>query len=198
MPNSKENVYNQMYTLPADKYWLMRFLMFAIPEFEGKPKISGKEDEPSVQCLQHRGGFVLEEELVQAVAYALAYCTSIHGPYPLTPTCLSALMSLLSHVPQMPRSLPSAASTRSFVPQIAMAPRPSSSPTTMQTQFLRRLIDKGALYRRATRLRGNAHLRPHHLRRRPPPAGTEAWREACNDAGTRFCCFTRTRGVIVP
>ncbi|EIN04385.1 FAD/NAD(P)-binding domain-containing protein [Punctularia strigosozonata HHB-11173 SS5] len=76
VPNGKEDVFKSRDLSLLDKRRLMRFLLFAASDFEGKPELAGKESEPLLQYLQRKDGFGLREELAQAVTYALAYCTS--------------------------------------------------------------------------------------------------------------------------
>ena len=74
VPGSKEDVFKDKSASLIDKRRLMKFLMFAGGEFEGKPELEGKEDIPLADFL--RGSFSLPEHLVTAVAYGLAHCTS--------------------------------------------------------------------------------------------------------------------------
>lgn len=60
-----------------EKRRLMRFLMFASGEFEGKKEIEGKEDKPFVGFLKET--FSLDGSVSAAIAYALAFCTTPNG-----------------------------------------------------------------------------------------------------------------------
>ncbi|KAI1788932.1 FAD/NAD(P)-binding domain-containing protein [Ganoderma leucocontextum] len=78
VPGSKEDVFKSKVLSLIDKRRLMRFLMFAAGEFEGKKELEGKEQTPFVQYL--REVFALDEKAVNAIAYALAFCTSGEEP----------------------------------------------------------------------------------------------------------------------
>ncbi|PIL36591.1 hypothetical protein GSI_00280 [Ganoderma sinense ZZ0214-1] len=74
VPGSKEDVFKSKALSLIDKRRLMRFLMFAAGEFEGKKELEGKEQSPFVQYL--REVFSLDDKAVNAIAYALAFCVS--------------------------------------------------------------------------------------------------------------------------
>lgn len=77
VPGSKEDVFKSKELSLMDKRRLMRFLMFAAGEFEGKKEIEGKEQMPFLQYL--RQDFSLNEKAANAIGYALAFCTSSDG-----------------------------------------------------------------------------------------------------------------------
>ncbi|KAJ7699634.1 GDP dissociation inhibitor-domain-containing protein [Mycena rosella] len=78
VPGSKEDVFKNKEISLVDKRRLMRFLMFAAGEFEGKMELTGHEEAPFPQYL--KSVFSLNDEMVNAIAYALAYCLSPSEP----------------------------------------------------------------------------------------------------------------------
>ncbi|KAI0676664.1 FAD/NAD(P)-binding domain-containing protein [Trametes maxima] len=78
VPGSKEDVFKSKVLSLVEKRRLMRFLMFAAGEFEGKKELEGKEQTPFLQFL--RDGFTLSGQPAIAIAYALAFCTSANDP----------------------------------------------------------------------------------------------------------------------
>ncbi|RPD62128.1 FAD/NAD(P)-binding domain-containing protein [Lentinus tigrinus ALCF2SS1-7] len=78
VPGSKEDVFKSKALSLLDKRRLMRFLMFAAGDFEGKKELEGKEQTPFVQYLQDV--FSLKDQATSAIAYALAFCTSAEEP----------------------------------------------------------------------------------------------------------------------
>lgn len=77
VPGSKEDVFKSKDMSLLEKRRLMRFLMFASGEFEGKKEIEGKEDKPFVSFLKE--AFSLDGSVSEAIAYALAFCTTPNG-----------------------------------------------------------------------------------------------------------------------
>ena len=77
VPGSKEDVFKSKVLSLVDKRRLMRFLMFAAGDFEGKKEIEGKEQMPFPLFLQK--SFSLKDNAASAIAYALAFCTSAEG-----------------------------------------------------------------------------------------------------------------------
>ena len=77
VPGSKEDVFKSKVLSLVDKRRLMRFLMFAAGDFEGKKEIEGKEQMPFPLFLQE--SFSLKDNAASAIAYALAFCTSAEG-----------------------------------------------------------------------------------------------------------------------
>lgn len=55
----------------------MRFLMFAAGDFEDKKELEGHTDTPFPHFL--KSVFSLNDEMISAIAYALAYCLSPTG-----------------------------------------------------------------------------------------------------------------------
>ncbi|OBZ66646.1 Rab proteins geranylgeranyltransferase component A [Grifola frondosa] len=74
VPGSKEDVFKSKVLSLVDKRRLMRFLMFAAGEFEGKTELEGKEQLPFLQFLHDV--FSLDDQAASAIAYALAFCMS--------------------------------------------------------------------------------------------------------------------------
>ena len=85
VPGSKEDIFKSKTLTLLEKRRLMRFLMFAAGEFEGKKELEGKEHAPFLQFL--REAFSLNEKAANAIAYALAFCTSSEGEYREHATC---------------------------------------------------------------------------------------------------------------
>ncbi|KAF7331573.1 hypothetical protein MKEN_00036700 [Mycena kentingensis (nom. inval.)] len=71
---SKEDVFKNKDISLVEKRRLMRFLQFAAGEFEGKKELEGHAENPFPEYL--RSVFSLNEEMTNAIAYALAYCLS--------------------------------------------------------------------------------------------------------------------------
>ncbi|KAH8106336.1 FAD/NAD(P)-binding domain-containing protein [Cristinia sonorae] len=78
VPGAKEDVFKSTELSLLDKRRLMRFLMFSISEFEGKGEVAGKEEMPFLTFL--RDTFSLNQALANAVAYALAFCSTGSDP----------------------------------------------------------------------------------------------------------------------
>ncbi|KAH9887595.1 FAD/NAD-P-binding domain-containing protein [Cubamyces lactineus] len=74
VPGSKEDVFKSKALSLVEKRRLMRFLMFAAGEFEGKKELEGKEQMPFLQYL--RETFALNDKPANAIAFALAFCVS--------------------------------------------------------------------------------------------------------------------------
>lgn len=77
VPGSKEDVFKSKVLSLVDKRRLMRFLLFAAGDFEGKQELQGKENVSFVQFL--RETFSLDNRTASAIAYALAFCPSAQG-----------------------------------------------------------------------------------------------------------------------
>jgi Rab proteins geranylgeranyltransferase component A len=77
VPSSKEAVFRDHTISLLDKRRLMRFLLFAAGDFEDNPELAGKEDTPFGEWL--RTTWSLNDQLVDAISYALSYCTSSSG-----------------------------------------------------------------------------------------------------------------------
>ncbi|KAJ7982823.1 GDP dissociation inhibitor-domain-containing protein [Mycena polygramma] len=78
VPGSKEDVFKNKEISLLDKRRLMRFLMFAAGEFEDKKELEGHVDTPFPEYL--KTVFFLNDEMTNAIAYALAYCLSPTDP----------------------------------------------------------------------------------------------------------------------
>lgn len=79
VPGSKEDVFKSKALSLLEKRRLMRFLLFAAGEFEGKKELEGKERMPFLQFL--REAFSLSDKPATAIAYALAFCITADGMY---------------------------------------------------------------------------------------------------------------------
>ncbi|KAI0366234.1 FAD/NAD(P)-binding domain-containing protein [Pilatotrama ljubarskyi] len=79
VPGSKEDVFKSKALSLVEKRRLMRFLLFAAGEFEGKKELEGKEQMSFLQFL--REAFTLADKPANAIAYALAFVTSPDGMY---------------------------------------------------------------------------------------------------------------------
>lgn len=77
VPGSKEDVFKNKQLSLLHKRRLMRFLMFAGGEFEGKPELQGHDETPFAEFLRDK--FSLDEEAIQVIVYALAFCISASG-----------------------------------------------------------------------------------------------------------------------
>ena len=131
VPGSKEDVFKNKELSLLEKRRLMRFLMFAAGDFEGKKELEGKEDSPFVDFL--RDVFSLDGQTAAAIAYALAFCISGTGKN----------VSALSFTPQSDgkqtrHCLPCSASEDIFARPDAMAPRPSLLATMVVSARSRR------------------------------------------------------------
>ncbi|KAF7790767.1 hypothetical protein EIP86_001724 [Pleurotus ostreatoroseus] len=78
VPASKEDVFKNKQLSLVDKRRLMRLLMFAGGDFEGKPELTGNEDMPFVAFLHDK--FSLKDDAAQAITYALAFCSRPSDP----------------------------------------------------------------------------------------------------------------------
>ncbi len=93
VPGSKEDIFKSKDVPLADKRKLMRFLVFASGKFEDAPELLGKEEMPFVQFLEQV--FKFQQELVDAIAYAVALCTSSSGQHQYLPYSLIHLTAPL-------------------------------------------------------------------------------------------------------
>lgn len=73
VPGSKEDVFKSSLSL-IEKRRLMRFLVFASGNFEGSKELQGHEQTAFPEFLTTQ--FSLNQEMVDAIAYALAFCSS--------------------------------------------------------------------------------------------------------------------------
>lgn len=99
VPGSKEDVFKSSLSL-IEKRRLMRFLVFASGEFEGSKELQGHEQTPFPEFLQSK--FSLTQEIVDAIAYALAFCSSTTGP-PYSCYCFGAHDNVWGHCRRDPR-----------------------------------------------------------------------------------------------
>ncbi|CAL1701889.1 unnamed protein product [Somion occarium] len=74
VPTSKEDVFKNKELSLVDKRRLMRFLLFAAGEFEGSNELAGQETQTFLTFLREK--FSLANKVADAIAYALAFCTS--------------------------------------------------------------------------------------------------------------------------
>jgi RAB protein geranylgeranyltransferase component A len=76
VPSSKEDIFKNKQLTLVDKRRIMRFLTFAMSEFEDKPEMK-QADLSFFEFV--KTVFGLGEDVVEAIGYALAYCTSPIG-----------------------------------------------------------------------------------------------------------------------
>lgn len=79
VPGSKEDVFKNKDLSLLHKRRLMRFLMFAGGDFEGKAELQGNEQTGFASFLRDK--FSLDEQAAQVIVYALAFCVSETGVY---------------------------------------------------------------------------------------------------------------------
>ncbi|KAL4067295.1 GDP dissociation inhibitor-domain-containing protein [Scleroderma yunnanense] len=90
VPRGKEDVFRDQQIPLLEKRRLMRFLMFAAEQYESSPEFQDKGRGLFLDFL--RQAFSLSENLVETVAFALAYCTSSDEP---TSSALTRVQSCL-------------------------------------------------------------------------------------------------------
>ena len=73
-----------------DKRRLMRFFTFVSRDFEEKPELHGKESTPFIDFLTST--FALERTIAETIVFALAFCTSLQGPWTSSPIKLPILI----------------------------------------------------------------------------------------------------------
>ncbi|KAG9105409.1 Rab proteins geranylgeranyltransferase component A, partial [Ceratobasidium sp. 392] len=78
VPASKQDVFRDRDVSLVQKRRLIKFLMFASGDFEGSTELSGQERTPLLQFLQDK--FSIGTDLVEALAYAVAFCNSPNDP----------------------------------------------------------------------------------------------------------------------
>jgi Rab proteins geranylgeranyltransferase component A len=76
VPGSKEDVFRSSLSL-IEKRRLMRFLVFASGEFENSTELQGHEQTEFPEFLKSK--FSLTPDMVDAIVYALAFCSSPTG-----------------------------------------------------------------------------------------------------------------------
>ena len=77
VPGSKEDIFRSKDISLIEKRHLMRFLTFAAGEFEISKELEGKAETPFVDFI--KDVFNLNNVLADAIAYAIAFCSSRHG-----------------------------------------------------------------------------------------------------------------------
>ncbi len=77
VPSGKEDIFRSKELSLIEKRRLMRFLMFAGSEFEGKNELQGREEAPFFTYL--RDVFSLDEKSARAITYALCFCNFASG-----------------------------------------------------------------------------------------------------------------------
>jgi len=97
VPSSKEDIFKNKQLTLVDKRRIMRFLTFAMSEFEDKPEMKQQRqaDLPFFEFV--KTVFGLGEDVVEAIGYALAYCTSPKGCRGSLSLSLSGLVSLCGY-----------------------------------------------------------------------------------------------------
>lgn len=80
VPGNKEDIFKNKQLSLVHKRRLMRFLMFAGGEFEGKPELEGNEETPFPTFLKDK--FSLDDDALKAITYALAFCVFDSGECP--------------------------------------------------------------------------------------------------------------------
>ncbi|KAG7096397.1 hypothetical protein E1B28_003840 [Marasmius oreades] len=78
VPGSKEDIFRDKTITLVEKRRLMRFLKFASGDFEESEELSGKEEQTFVEFL--KSTFSLNDDISNAITYALAYCQSPSDP----------------------------------------------------------------------------------------------------------------------
>ncbi|KAF5371976.1 hypothetical protein D9615_008044 [Tricholomella constricta] len=78
VPGTKEDVFKNKEITLVNKRRLMRFLMFAVGEFEEKKELDGAHDMPFGSFLQNE--FSLKDDIHTALVFALALCFSPSDP----------------------------------------------------------------------------------------------------------------------
>ncbi|KAI0052654.1 FAD/NAD(P)-binding domain-containing protein [Auriscalpium vulgare] len=78
VPASKEDIFKSQEMTLLEKRRLMRFFMFASSDFEGVKELEGHEETGFVEYLQ--SVFSLRAQVSDAIAYALAFCSTAAEP----------------------------------------------------------------------------------------------------------------------
>ena len=104
VPASKEDIFTNKQISLLDKRRVMRFLMFTAGDFEDSTELENNEQTPFIGFL--RTEFKLNEEMINAITYSLAFCSSGSGMFlnlvhpnssiclRTYPSCIAALASL--------------------------------------------------------------------------------------------------------
>ncbi len=77
VPGSKEDIFKSKDISLIEKRRLMRFLTFALEDFEGKPELEGRHDMPFIDFLKTT--FMLSDKIASVLTSALAFCSSQFG-----------------------------------------------------------------------------------------------------------------------
>jgi len=77
VPGTKEDVFKNTQLNLIDKRRLMRFLMFAVGEFEENKELKDQYDLPFDEFLKTM--FSLNDEVTATIIYSIAYCFSPSG-----------------------------------------------------------------------------------------------------------------------
>jgi RAB protein geranylgeranyltransferase component A len=77
VPGTKEDVFKDQVLTLVDKRRLMRFLMFAVGDFERSKELEGQRDLPFDEFL--KTVFLLNDEMTAIIIYSIAYCLSPSG-----------------------------------------------------------------------------------------------------------------------
>ena len=85
VPGSKEDVFKSKEMSLVGKRRLMRFLLFASGDFENSSELQGKTEVPFLAFL--KDVWSLEQQVSEAIAYALAFCASPEGAAFLLSSC---------------------------------------------------------------------------------------------------------------
>ncbi|KAL0567800.1 hypothetical protein V5O48_014193 [Marasmius crinis-equi] len=78
VPGSKEDIFKDKSITLVDKRRLMRFLKFASEEFEDSKELEGKQEQGFYEFL--KSTFSLNDDMTNAIVYALSYCQSPSDP----------------------------------------------------------------------------------------------------------------------
>ena len=77
VPGTKEDVFKDTSISLVDKRRLMRFLSFAISDFESTERLRDKQHYPFSDFLKQ--DFSLNDGMTNTIVYSIAYCTSPSG-----------------------------------------------------------------------------------------------------------------------
>lgn len=77
VPGTKEDVFKTRDISLVNKRRLMRFLMFAVGDFEDKKELEGAREMPFADFLKTT--FSLSDDIQSALVFALAFCFSLSG-----------------------------------------------------------------------------------------------------------------------
>ena len=77
VPGTKEDVFKNKDINLVDKRRLMRFLMFAVGDFEENKELQGQYHLPFEEFL--KTVFALNDEMTTTIIYAIAFCSNPSG-----------------------------------------------------------------------------------------------------------------------